>query len=148
MRHNFTGDTNKHNLCYWATENPHKLHECLLYNQKVTIWCAVSSAVTAGPISFKMNVGKWSKLLCIIPVMIKTFFMLRVQNFPSHEKSMFQQDCAMAHTVRNSKAALHNVLPQWMIFCSDDLTKPTYSSNMFSTISLRIHKRQFVTVGQ
>jgi hypothetical protein len=58
MRHNFTGDTNKHNLCYWATENPHKLHECLLYNQKVTIWCAVSSAVTAGPISFKMNVGK------------------------------------------------------------------------------------------
>ena len=32
---------NSQNICIWATENPHSLHDVLFNAQKISVWCAV-----------------------------------------------------------------------------------------------------------
>ena len=38
------GTINKHNLRYWAPEQPRLVHQRLLHSQRVTVWCAVGSS--------------------------------------------------------------------------------------------------------
>ena len=33
------GHVNRHNLRFWATENPHQIKEVLLHSERVTVWC-------------------------------------------------------------------------------------------------------------
>jgi hypothetical protein len=42
----------KQNFRYWPEENPRLLHQSPLHNQKVTVWCALSSFGILGPYFF------------------------------------------------------------------------------------------------
>jgi hypothetical protein len=44
-----SGNGNKPNCCYWAPNNPHKLHHDPLHNAKAIVWCAISSHGITGP---------------------------------------------------------------------------------------------------
>jgi hypothetical protein len=44
-----TGYVNKQNMRFWATQNPHIIHESPLHPQRVTVWCAISSQGLIGP---------------------------------------------------------------------------------------------------
>jgi hypothetical protein len=47
------GYVNKQNGHYWAPNNPPELHQCPLYNAKVTGWCAISPHGIIGPYFFE-----------------------------------------------------------------------------------------------
>jgi hypothetical protein len=48
---------NQQNCHYWAPNNSHELHQCLLYSAKVTAWSAVSSHGVIGPYFFENAEG-------------------------------------------------------------------------------------------
>ena len=52
---------NKQNFGYWSDTNLHKLHQHALYDQKFTLWCAVSSTGVIGPYFFDMKTEKPSQ---------------------------------------------------------------------------------------
>jgi hypothetical protein len=52
-----SGYVNSQNSRYWATENPHGLHEQPLHDQKIGVWCGVSATRIIGPIFFDSTVN-------------------------------------------------------------------------------------------
>ena len=53
-----SGYVNKQNCRYWATNNPHELHQRPLHSVKVTVWNAVSSHGIIGPNFFENEEGR------------------------------------------------------------------------------------------
>jgi hypothetical protein len=52
-----SGYVNSENSRYWATENPHELHEQPLHDRKIGVWCGVSVTCIIGPIFFDSTVN-------------------------------------------------------------------------------------------
>jgi hypothetical protein len=48
-----SGCVNKQNSCYWAEENPQKLHQGPLHSAHVTVWCYVANFGVIGPYFFE-----------------------------------------------------------------------------------------------
>ena len=48
------GNVNKRNCRIWGESNPKVIHETELYQERVTVWCAVSRCII-GPYFFEEN---------------------------------------------------------------------------------------------
>jgi hypothetical protein len=46
------------NCRYWATENPHDIHQKPLHSAKVIVWCGVASFGVIGPYFFEDEGGR------------------------------------------------------------------------------------------
>jgi hypothetical protein len=51
-------NVNKENFRYWATENPHMLHQKPPHSEKVKVWCSVSAFGVLGPYFFENATGQ------------------------------------------------------------------------------------------
>jgi hypothetical protein len=47
------GNVSSQNCRYWATENPHNIHQKPLHSEKVIVWCGVASFGVIGPYFFE-----------------------------------------------------------------------------------------------
>jgi len=52
------GNVNSQNCHYWATENPHDIHQKPLHSVKVIVWCGVASFGVIGPYFFEDKAGR------------------------------------------------------------------------------------------
>lgn len=52
------GNVNKHNCRFWGTENPQKIQETPLYDERVTVWCGICADCIIGPFFFENQNGK------------------------------------------------------------------------------------------
>ncbi len=84
---------NKQNNRYWDVSSNGYGIEVPLNDQKVLVWCAISSTRTFGPYFFESTVNSTNYL-----EMIRTFFIPKVSKTQDYGKSYFQQDGATAHT--------------------------------------------------
>jgi hypothetical protein len=56
---------NKQNVRFWASENPHVIHEKVLHAPRITVWVAISSYGLQGLIFFEeaVNSGRYLSML-------------------------------------------------------------------------------------
>ena len=54
----FCGNVTSQNCCYWATENPHDIHQKPLHSEKFIVWCGVASFGVIGPYFFEDEAGR------------------------------------------------------------------------------------------
>ena len=54
----FCGNVTSQNCCYWATENPHDIHQKTLHSGKVIVWCGVASFGVISPYFFEDEAGR------------------------------------------------------------------------------------------
>jgi len=52
-----SGEVNKQNLRYWASENPLNIHKEPLHSERVTVWCAIGIFGIIGPYFFEDENG-------------------------------------------------------------------------------------------
>lgn len=97
------GHVSTQNNRYWATENPHMIHEVPHHAAKVGVWCAVSALRIIGPIFYDTTVDSHVYVNSIL----NNFFPLLTRN--ERLCGWFQQDSATAHTAENSMHELRSV---------------------------------------
>ncbi|GFX67399.1 putative transposable element [Trichonephila clavipes] len=94
------GYVNKQNCHIWSEANPHVYIETPLHPEKLTVWCALWSALIIGPYFFKNNAGHNVTVNGDrYRVMITNFFITELNNHDVQEL-WFQQDGATCHTAR------------------------------------------------
>ena len=99
------GSVNKQNMRCWSPENPRELHQPPLLALHVTVWCALLRVGIIGPWFFEENKQAVSVTSDCYVNMINECF-LPTLNQMGVENVWFQQDSAMAHTVRMSMTVL------------------------------------------
>ena len=99
---------NKHNMRYWAPNNPKITIQQPLHSPKVTCWCGVGTFGIVGPFFFENETGVTETVNSARYVaMLQTYAipeLIRLGLDPTN--LYFQQDGATAHTARNSMAFL------------------------------------------
>ena len=85
--------SNKQNNRLWSTECPNQAIELPLHDQKVLVWCAISSERIYGPYFFEESVNQQNYL-----AMLKFYFWTRHLHMPDYKNYYFQQDGATPHT--------------------------------------------------
>jgi hypothetical protein len=97
------GNVSSEKCRYWATENPHNIHQKPLHSE-VTVWCGVASFGVIGPYFLEDKAGRavtvnsacYTEMLC-------TFLELELQRLGVENQTLrFQQDGATAHTARTA----------------------------------------------
>lgn len=108
-----SGKVNRHNMRYWADENPHWMRDShTQYQQKVNVWAGILCNQIVGPffIEGDLNAQKYIDLLNnhIIPA---------IRNIVgiAFDHVWFQQDGAPCHFGLNVRALLNNIFPhKWI----------------------------------
>jgi hypothetical protein len=86
-----SGHVNSQNTTYWSVDNPNTIHQQPLHDQKIGVWCAVSSTRIVGSIFFETTVNSH--------VYMGIFEKFYAQLTPhEREYAIFQQDGATCHT--------------------------------------------------
>jgi hypothetical protein len=93
-----SGHVNSQNTRYWSAENPHKLHQVPLHNQKIGVWCAVSASRIIGPIFFDTTVNTGTYLQ-----IFENFYSQLTEN--ERQQCFFQH--ATCHTSHHSLTRIH-----------------------------------------
>jgi len=127
-----SGYVNKQNCRFWATENPHQLHQDPLHSEKVTVWCAVSSYCIIGPYFFEDENGS------TVTVngeryrnMLQSFFIPQLHQRRIHRRrTWFQQDGATCHTANETLAILQQFFPGRLISKKGDVNWPARSPDL------------------
>ena len=98
-----SGYVNSQNNRYWSSDNPHEFQEQPLHDQKIGVWCAISSRRIVGPIFFEQTVNSNRYIVNILNPFL--------EQLTDEEKSFgyFQQDGATAHTARVTIERVHAV---------------------------------------
>lgn len=97
----------KQNCKYWAADNSHQSHEQPLHNQKVRVWCVISTQGEIRPYFFEDDRENATTVMSQRYVHMLTFFVTEQrQNFNDLHNLWFQQDAATAHTARASMTAV------------------------------------------
>ena len=52
------GNVDSQNCPYWATENPHDIHQKALHSEKFIVWCCVASFGVTDPYFFENEAGR------------------------------------------------------------------------------------------
>lgn len=97
-----SGYVNGQNSRYWASENPHLIHEVPLHDQKIGVWCAVLASRVIGPIFFDTTVNTDVYL-----TILDDFAQQLTEE--EREYCFFQQDGATCHTSERSLARVHEL---------------------------------------
>jgi len=105
-----TGSVNRHNVRYWATENPNWMKEHhTQYPQKINVWSGILCNHIVGPffIDGNLTADKYLNLLNhhVIPA-IQTIVEVAFNNV------WFQQDGAPVHFTLSVRQLLDNIFPQ------------------------------------
>lgn len=98
---------NKQNCRNWLQERPIDGIEVPLNDEKVLVWCALSSEGIIGPYFFEETVNQHNYLK-----MLQSYFWRRHVQTPNYTKYYFQQDGATPHTA--------NIVQDWL---SDKFSK-------------------------
>jgi len=93
---------NKQNSRKWLQERPNGSIEVPLNDEKVLVWCAISSEGIIGPYFFEDTVNQYNYLK-----MFQSYFWRRNVQTSNYTKYYFQQDGATAHT--------SNSVQQWLL---------------------------------
>jgi hypothetical protein len=56
-RFHLSGYVNSQNNRYRSAENPHSVHEVLLHDVKIGVWCAISAHEIIGPVFFQKTIN-------------------------------------------------------------------------------------------
>jgi hypothetical protein len=132
-----SGCVNKQNCRFWASTNPHLLHESPLHSEKVTVWCAISAQHIIGPYFFENESGNAVTVNGDrYRTMLQSFFLpgLHLRNVRMR-RTWFQQDGATCHTANETLALLQQHFPGRLISKrahvnwpprSPDLTPPDF----------------------
>jgi hypothetical protein len=116
------GNINSQNCRYWATENPHDIHQKPLHSEKVIVWCGAASFGVTGPYFFEDEAGRsvtvtsacYTERLC-------TFLEPELRRLGVENQTFwFQQDGATAYCEDC------NASPQQNVPSSPALTKREY----------------------
>lgn len=104
------GEVNRHNCCYWATENPHFTLKHQLNVPGVTVWCGFCATGIIGPFFFEgtMTGADYLELL-------KNSVVERARDMFVDDNFYFQQDGAPPHYHREVTSFLHENFPnRWI----------------------------------
>ena len=130
LNHNFLTDEANFQLCgnvisqtcrYWATENPHNIHQKPLHSEQVIVWCGVASFGVISPYFFEDEAGRQAGRAVTVnsacyTEMLRTFLELELQRLGVETQTLwFQQDGATAHTARTAMWVLNEMFPACMI---------------------------------
>jgi len=133
-----SGYVNKQtNLSLLAPENPQELHQRPLHNERLTVWCGITSFGVLGPYFFEDNEGAAiivtsERYVAVLHHFCEPELCRRGIDLSS---VWFQQDGAAAHTTRTSMSVLREMFPQHVIsrggnvpwpVCSPDLSACDY----------------------
>ena len=111
------GNVSSQNCCYWATENPHNIHQKPLHCKKVIVWCGVASSGVIGPCFFEDKAGRAVTVnSASYTEMLRTFLEPELQKLGVENQTLwFQQDGATAHTARAAMLVLDEMFPARVI---------------------------------
>ena len=89
-----SGDVCKRNMQFWAHEQPHCFTERPLHNEKLTVWCAMSSYGVIVPYVFKDTLNSQ-----LYPSLLKNKFVPALLNQTANMQNVwFMLDGVTAHT--------------------------------------------------
>jgi len=129
-----SGEVNKQNLRYWASENPLNIHEKPLHSERVTVWCAIGISGVIGPNFFEDENGATVTVNAerYIHMLNNTFLrpQKKRQRLHNMQNVYFQQDGATPHTARLSIDVLRRMFPGRVISRFGDTPWPPRSPNL------------------
>ena len=98
------GNVSSQNCCSWATENPCNIHQKPLHSEKVIVWYGVACFGVTGTYFFEDEAGRVVTVnSACYTEMLRTFLEPELQRRGVETQTLwFQQDGAMAHTVRTA----------------------------------------------
>lgn len=108
-----TGQVNSRNCVIWANENPHAFVQTPLHDQKVTVWCGVTSHCMLGPYFFD-EIGNDGEAHTVTVngnrylQMLQEFVVPQLQQRNLLDETTFMQDGAPPHTPRLVKIFLQS----------------------------------------
>jgi hypothetical protein len=86
---------NKQNDRIWSLEKPTDVIEKPLHDQKLLVWCAITTTKIIGPYFFKESVNQHNYLF-----MLKNFFWPKHIRVEGYREYYFQQDGATPHSAK------------------------------------------------
>ena len=124
------GTVNKQNCRIYATENPEKIQEVPLHDEKVTVWCGVSSKTVIGPFFFQNENGHAVTINQERYRDMMTNFVMPIIRRKRMRQFWFQQDGAPPHTSRITIDFLKKLFPGRLMSKSGDLDWPPRSPDL------------------
>ena len=124
------GGVIKQSCRFYSTENPQLIDEQPLYDQKVTVWCAVCANMIIGPYFFEDDDGATITVNGeYYRAIIKDFVMPIIRENDVDDFS-FQQDGATCHTARPTINLLRPLFPGRLISKNCDFDWPPRSPDL------------------
>ena len=126
------GSVNSLNCRYWATKNPRDIHQKPLHFEKVIVWCGATSFGVIGPCFFEDEAGRSAKVNSTCYTEMRCNFLepdlqrLCIEN----QTLWFQQDGAMAHTVRTAMRILNKRFPAHLLSQRGNIEGPARSPDL------------------
>ncbi|CAI6356266.1 unnamed protein product [Macrosiphum euphorbiae] len=125
------GYVNVQNCRYWASENPHELHQRPLHSLKVTVWCGISKMGIIGPYFFEEEGTAVTVTSVRYVEMLNNFLRPELERRQVDMREIwFQQDGATAHTARASMEVVRQMFPGHVISRYGDVHWPPRSPDL------------------
>ena len=128
-----SGEVNKQNLRYWASENPLHIHENPLHSERVTVWSAIGIFGIIGPYVFEDENGTNVTVNAERYIhMLNTFLLPQMKRRRPHnmQNVYFQQDGATPHTARLAMDVVRRMFPGRGISRFGDIPWPPRSPDL------------------
>ena len=94
---------------YWSHENPHRIHEIPLHDERIGVWCAVNGFRIIGPIFFNNTINAARYRDDILTPFFEELTDIDCRN------GYFQQDSATAHTAQDSLKLISEIFEDRVI---------------------------------
>ncbi len=125
-----SGVVNKQNMRFWATENPHIVHEKPLHSPKVTVWLGIASYGIVGPYFFQESNETVTVNKVRYIKMLREFLIPELKKRRKLSQTWFQQDGATAHTANETLTVLRAAFANRIISRRTELQWPARSPDL------------------
>jgi hypothetical protein len=127
-----SGEVNKQNLRYLASENPLNIQEKPLHSERVTVWCAIGIFAIIGPYFFEDENGATVTVNAERYIhMLNTFLRSQLKRQGLNMQNVyFQRDGATPHTARLSMDVVRRTFPGRVISRFGDIPWPPRSPDL------------------